>query len=98
MCAASSGARSTARRPTRPTTGRALGRAGPSAGGSADHGHRASGVGGDMLAHRAEHQTREAAVTPRTDHEQVGVSRLLDEYLGRGTLLDTRLDEYRWVV
>ena len=44
-----------------------------------------------MLAYRAEHQTLEAAVAPGTDHQQVGVSRLLDEYLCSGTLLDTRL-------
>jgi len=48
-----------------------------------------------VLADRAEHQPGEAAVTAWTDHEQVRVSRVLDEHLRRSALLDARLNEYR---
>src|SRR5215212_5691436 len=40
---------------------------------SADDGHRALGVGRDVLADRAEHEPREAAVAARADHEHVGL-------------------------
>jgi hypothetical protein len=40
---------------------------------SAYNGHRALRVGGDVLADRAEYQSREAAVAALADHQQVGV-------------------------
>src|SRR4051812_28779794 len=65
---------------------------------SANHGHRAFRVGGDVLADRAEYKACEAAVTAAADHQQVGVRRLLDEHLRRSTLLDVRLNEHRWIL
>jgi hypothetical protein len=39
-----------------------------------DDDHRAFGMLGALLTHRAQHQTLEAATPPRADHEQIRIS------------------------
>src|SRR3954452_8168169 len=95
-----SGADTEAPHPVAPTPGTAFHRRREAARGprSTNDGHRALGVRRDVLAHRAEDEAREAAVTAGADHQQVGCRRLRDEDFGRVALLGARQGEHRGVL
>jgi len=51
-----------------------------------DDNDQARGVTDDLAAHRAHHEPAETAAATPADHYQVGVTRRIDEFLGRKTV------------